>query len=80
MRNPDLLVMNPGGKGLCRSFHIASDRGKGWIGMSPFSRSHFWALVKAGKAPQPVRISSRITCWRIEEILAWVESLQKGGE
>lgn len=65
-------------KGLCRIWDIVRDRKRGWTGIAPFGRSHFLDLVKAGKAPQPIRLSHRLTCWRIEEIREWLESLQKG--
>jgi len=66
------------GKGLYRIWDIVRDRKRGWTGVAPFGRSYFLELVKAGKAPQPIRIAYRLTCWRIEEIQEWLESMQKG--
>jgi hypothetical protein len=39
----------------------------------PISRSTWWRMVKAGTAPQPIRLSSGITAWRVSEIRAWLE-------
>lgn len=43
----------------------------------PISRAHFLALVKAGKYPQPIKLSERVTCWRSEDIIDLIE--QAGG-
>jgi len=37
----------------------------------PFSPSTLWRKVKAGEFPQPVKISSHITAWRVSDIRAW---------
>lgn len=37
----------------------------------PVSKSTWWAGVKSGRYPQPVRtLGARITAWRVEDILA----------
>jgi len=41
----------------------------------PVSRSGWWAGVKSGRFPQPVRISTRCVAWRAADIRALVESL-----
>lgn len=41
----------------------------------PISRSGWWAGVKTGKFPQPVRLSSRCVAWRAADIRALVASL-----
>jgi prophage regulatory protein len=38
----------------------------------PISRSTWWAWVKSGKAPAPVRISEGITCWRKSEVMQMI--------
>lgn len=41
----------------------------------PVSRSTWWAGVKNGRYPKPVRtLGDRITAWRVEEIRAFIES------
>jgi prophage regulatory protein len=34
----------------------------------PIGRSTWWAGVKAGRFPQPVKLGPRITAWRAEDI------------
>ena len=49
----------------------------------PISRSTWWAGVKTGRFPKPVKISSNITAWRIEDInslLAELEQKRQGNE
>lgn len=42
-------------------------------GIVPISRSSFYALIAAGKAPPPVRISARRVGWRVEDVRAWIK-------
>ncbi len=44
----------------------------------PISKSHWWAKVKDGKFPQPVKLGPRTTAWRISDIQALVEQLSGG--
>lgn len=37
-------------------------------GPIPVSRSTWWAGVKAGRYPKPVKFGPRITAWRTEDI------------
>lgn len=40
----------------------------------PVSKSTWWAGVKAGHYPQPVRtLGKRITAWRVEDIRALIQ-------
>jgi prophage regulatory protein len=41
----------------------------------PVSKSSFWAGVKSGRFPQPVKIGSRCTAWKVEQIRAYIESV-----
>ena len=34
----------------------------------PISRSAWWAGVKEGRFPQPVKLTERTTAWRVEDI------------
>ena len=40
----------------------------------PISRSAFWAGVKSGKYPQPVKLSERCTAWKVEDIQSLIAS------
>ena len=44
----------------------------------PVSKSTWWAGVKSGRYPQPVRLGERCTAWRAEDIRRYIESI--GGE
>ena len=39
----------------------------------PVSRSTWWAGVKAGRYPKPVKLGPRITAWRVEDIRSLIE-------
>lgn len=43
----------------------------------PIGRSTWWAGVKAGKYPQPVKLSEHTTVWRVEDIRALIASYDK---
>jgi predicted DNA-binding transcriptional regulator AlpA len=40
----------------------------------PISKSTWWAGVKSGRYPQPVKLSPRVTVWRVEDIRALIAS------
>ncbi|MFM9942894.1 MAG: helix-turn-helix transcriptional regulator [Hyphomicrobiaceae bacterium] len=37
-------------------------------GPIPVSKSTWWAGVKQGRFPKPIKLGPRITVWRVEEI------------
>ena len=39
----------------------------------PISRSTWWAGVKSGRYPAPVKLGPRITAWRMSDILELIE-------
>lgn len=39
----------------------------------PVCPSTWWAGVKAGRYPQPVKLGVRITAWRVEDIRALIQ-------
>jgi len=41
----------------------------------PVSKSTFWEWCRTGKAPKPVKLSERVTCWRAEDIEAFAARL-----
>lgn len=43
----------------------------------PVSRSTWWAWVRSGKAPKPVKLGPRITAWNAGDILALIEQASK---
>lgn len=38
----------------------------------PVSKSTWWAGVKSGRFPKPVKLGERITAWRAEDIRALI--------
>jgi prophage regulatory protein len=42
----------------------------------PVSKSTWWAGVKTGRFPKPVKLGERITAWRAEDIQAFIASPQ----
>ena len=38
-------------------------------------RSTWWRLVSEGKAPQPIRLSRRVSVWKSEDLRAFVAAL-----
>ena len=41
----------------------------------PVSKSTWWNGVKTGRFPKPVKLTPRTTAWRVEDILALIDSL-----
>lgn len=37
-------------------------------GLIPVSKSAWWAGVQSGRFPQPIKLSPRVTVWRVEDI------------
>lgn len=47
----------------------------------PVGESTWWAGVKSGRYPQPVKsLGTRITAWRVEDIRALVMEASKGAQ
>ena len=44
----------------------------------PVSKSTWWAGIKIGRYPKPVKLGQRITAWRVEDIHALIK--QGGSE
>jgi len=43
-------------------------------GPIPVSKSTWWAGVKDGRYPKPVKLGRRITAWRVEDIRDLIEN------
>jgi prophage regulatory protein len=50
----------------------------GPTGPIPVSKSTWWAGVKSGRYPKPVKLGSRITAWRVEDIRALIQTGSTG--
>ena len=42
-------------------------------GPIPVGRSTWWAGIKSGRFPKPVKLGPRTTAWRVEDIRALIE-------
>lgn len=58
-----------------RVSEIANNRLTGTPGIIPVSAATWWAWVKSGKAPQPIRLSPGVTVWRHADVVNFAESL-----
>jgi predicted DNA-binding transcriptional regulator AlpA len=45
----------------------------------PVSRSTWWAGVKSGKYPAPIKLGENTTAWKAEDIHALIAKLAKQG-
>jgi predicted DNA-binding transcriptional regulator AlpA len=45
-------------------------------GPIPVGRSTWWAGVKSGRFPKPVKLGPRTTAWRVEDIRALIDKAE----
>ena len=43
------------------------------LGPIPVSKSTWWAGIKTGRFPKPVKLGPRITAWRVDDIRSLIE-------
>lgn len=43
-------------------------------GLLPMGETTIWDKVRSGEFPVPIKLTKRITAWRIEDIEAWMAS------
>ncbi len=48
------------------------------LGPIPVGKSTWWAGVKSGRYPAPVKLGPRITVWRVADIQALIEGMPAG--
>ena len=44
------------------------------VGAVPFSSATLWRMVKSGDFPAPVKLSERVTAWRIKDVREWMDT------
>lgn len=66
--------------GYLRLKQIVGSNKEGIPAIIPISRSSWWAGVKSGRYPQSVKLSQRCTAWKVADIRALLDALEKGGE
>lgn len=42
----------------------------------PFSAATLWRKVKSKEFPAPLKLSERVTAWRVEDVRAWLRAVQ----
>ncbi|MDB5956752.1 AlpA family phage regulatory protein [Ramlibacter sp.] len=42
-------------------------------GIVPFSAATLWRKVKSKDFPAPVKLSERVTAWRVQDVRAWLQ-------
>jgi prophage regulatory protein len=65
--------------GFLRLSQIIGDPKRGQPPIIPIGHSAWWSGVKSGRFPQPVKLSARITAWRVDDIRALLEQPREGG-
>jgi len=53
----------------------AGDDPQGIPALVPVSRATWWAWVRAGRAPAPVKLGPNTTAWRVEDIRALIQRM-----
>ena len=43
-------------------------------GLIPVTKSTWWAGIKTGRYPKPVKLSARISAWRVEDVRAFIDA------
>lgn len=50
------------------------------VALIPVSKSTWWAGVKNGRFPAPVKLTERTTAWKAEDILNLIEQIRQKGD
>jgi len=50
------------------------------LSVIPVSRSSWWAGIKSGKYPQPVKLGKNTTAWKVADIHTLIANLSKESE
>ncbi|GGP18152.1 helix-turn-helix transcriptional regulator [Silvimonas iriomotensis] len=56
---------------------LIGDTRTGRPGLLPFSEATLWRMVRAGSFPCPVKLSERITAWKVEDIRQWLKEFNQ---
>lgn len=58
--------------GYIRQAEHVGNRKQAIRGVIPFSPTTLWRKVADGSFPAPVKMSARVTAWKVEDIHAWM--------
>ena len=59
--------------GYLRLTQIIGNKKLGIPPIIPIGKSSWWAGVKSGRYPKPVKLGLRTTAWRVEDIRRFIE-------
>ena len=45
----------------------------------PVAKSTFWQGIRTGRYPKPIKLSPRVTVWKVEDIRAFIEKSNADG-
>lgn len=48
------------------------------LAVFPVSRSTWWAGIQSGKYPSGIKLSERVTAWKVEDIRALIQKFNCG--
>ncbi len=51
---------------------VQSPKRPGALAPLPFSAPTLWRMVKAGTFPKPLKLSERVTAWKVGDVRAWL--------
>jgi prophage regulatory protein len=60
--------------GFVRERDLIGDAKKTVRGIIPFSHATLWRKVKDNQFPAPVKLSTNVTAWRVEDVRNWIAS------
>tara|TARA_B100000029_G_scaffold504649_1_gene583860 strand:- start:130 stop:351 length:222 start_codon:yes stop_codon:yes gene_type:complete len=52
---------------------IVGDKKHGVVPIIPVAPSTWWAGVKTGRYPKPIKLSEKVTVWRGSDLIAFIE-------
>lgn len=64
--------------GFLRLSQIIGDEKRGLVPIIPVKKTCWWTGVKEGRFPAPVKLAPRATAWRVEDIRALIEKINRG--
>ncbi len=57
---------------LLREAHLVPSPKRPGPAILPFSGPTLWRMVRAGTFPKPLKLSARVTCWRVGDVRQWL--------
>jgi hypothetical protein len=64
--------------GFLRVSQIVGNRKTNIPPIIPVSLSTWWSGVRSGRFPKPVKLDPRTTAWRVADIRALIETMERG--